>query len=213
MENRLVAIDPTEELATRATLPVNTAKELQVNSQASLEVAGDIVRILKDLQDEVNKVFEPLVKQAHLAHKAVKNAQNEHLAPLQEAEASLRVKMNTWLRTQEVERLAAIAARQKAEDNLKQQPAIRKPPGYTQMVLKALFVEPPKLPEVPAPAKAEGMHTVEDWKWKVVDVAAIPAEYWVLDEDLITKRVNHSKGETNIPGIEVWSEKRAVIKR
>lgn len=210
MENRLALVDPSEDLTARATLPVNTANELQVNTQLQLEFAGDIVRTLKDLQDEINRTFEPIVKQAHLAHKAAKKAQNDHLQPLQEAEAVLRSRMNMYLRKVELDRLAAIATRQKAEDNLKQQPAIVQRPLFSA---PAVVIAPPKLPEVPTPARAEGMHTAADWKWKVVDVSLIPAELWILDETLITQMVNRAKGETTIPGIEVWSESRAVIRR
>lgn len=226
MENRLILVDPADDLIQRATLPVNTALELQISSQRELEVAGDIVRTLKDLQDEINQTFEPIVKQAHLAHKAAKKAQNDHLAPLQEAEATLRVKMNSYMRKVELDRLVATAARQKAEDNLKQQPAAQRPMfaapsresmgaeiGIDAKKFDAIRIAPPKLPEVPVPTKVEGIHTVEDWKWKVVDVSAIPAEFWILDEMRIDNHVKFNKGGTQIPGIEVWSESRAVVRR
>ena len=208
MENRLIAIDPAEELASRSQLPVNTAKTLKVESQAELEQAGEIVRILKDLQDEINKVFKPIVEQAYKAHKTAKAAQNGHLAPLQEAEATLRTKINRYLREQEVERIAASLERAAAEENLKHQPAAKNP-----IITAGMTVPPPRLPEVPAPAKAEGMSTVLDWKWKVTDISLIPARFWKLDEKELDEVVSWGKGETQIPGIEVYSEARAVIRR
>ena len=229
MNNRIALIDPAEEIQAKALLPVNTAKALKVTSQAELEQAGEIVRILKDLQDEVNKVFLPIVKKAHEAHKAAKAAQNGYLQPLQEAEAALRTKINLFLREQEVKRIAASLERAAAEANLKQQPAVQRNLAKewfeegrriaiedNKAIARAFSADaiaPPRLPDVPAPPKAEGMATTQDWKWKIVDVSLIPAEFWILDDSKITDEVRHSKGETQIPGIEVYSEARAVIRR
>lgn len=221
--NRLALVDPAEEITSKSILPVNTASKLQVNSQAELEQAGEIVRILKDLQDEVNRVFEPIVKQAFQSHKIAKAAQNNHLRPLQEAEAALRVKINTYLRKVELDRLVAEAARQKAEENLKQQPAVKSREvlsseigvdlGVVDRKFSASAIAPPRLPEVPAPPKAEGMSSTQEWLWKVADISQIPAEFWILDENAISRQVRATKGETKIPGIEVYSEGRVVIRR
>lgn len=204
---RLTMADPAEEILSKSILPVNTASKIQVTSQSELEQAGEVVRILKDLQDEVNRVFEPIVKQAFQAHKTAKAAQNDHLRPLQDAEAVLRVKINTYLRKVELDRLAALAARQKAEENLKQQPAAQKP------MFSASTVPAPRLPEVPPPVKAEGMSSTQEWLWRAVDPGLIPAEYWILDENAISRKVRAEKWETEIPGIEVYSEARVVIRR
>ena len=206
--NRLALVDPAEEIQSKSILPVNTASKIQVSSQAELEQAGEIVRILKDLQDEVNRVFEPIVKQAFQAHKTAKAAQNDHLRPLQDAEAALRVKINGYLRKVELDRLAALAARQKAEENLKRQPA-----AQMSMFSATEDIIPPKLPEVPPPAKAEGISSTLEWLWKVVDISQIPAEFWILDENAISRKVREEKGETEIPGVEVYSEARVVIRR
>ena len=207
MNNRIALVNPAEEILAKAELPVNTANGLEVNSQAQLEQAGEIVRILKDLQDEVNKVFEPLVKQAFATHKAVKKAQNDHLQPLQEAEAVLRARINHFLRGEELKRILAEQNRQKAEENLRLQPAAEKP------TFSASAVPAPRLPEVPAPPKAAGMSTVQDWKWKLVDAALIPVEFWMLDEEKINTVVKAMQKDTQIPGIEVYPEARAVIRR
>ena len=212
VENLITLFDPAEEIQAKASLPVNTAKALQVTSQAELEQAGEIVRILKDLQDEVNKVFKPIVDQAYKAHKAAKAAQNQHLEPLQQAEAALRTKINLFLREQEAQRIAANLKRAAAEENLRQQPAAQ----HNLARLRAFSVDavaPPRLPEVPPPPKAEGMATTLEWLWKVVDTSLIPAEFWILDENAISRQVRAQKGETQIPGIEVYSEARAVIRR
>ena len=206
--NRIELVDLAGEITSKALLPIQTAQMLQVTSEAELEDAGRIVRILKDLQDEVNRVFEPIVAQAFKAHKAAKAAQNEHLKPLLEAEGSIRLKMNLFLSVQKAEREKAESERRKAEEHLRQQPAALEGKLFSPVPFTA-----PKLPEVPSPPKASGISELKDWKWKVVDVALIPAQYWMLDETLINAEVRTSKELTQIPGIEVFSEARAVVKR
>lgn len=209
MNNRIELINPTEEIQAKALLPIQTAQALQVTSEVELEAAGEIVRILKDLMDEVNRVFEPIVKTAYEAHKAAKTAQNEHLKPLLEAEGSIQLKMNLFLSVQKAEREKAKAERRKAEEHLKQQPALQD----VEKLFAVGAIHAPRLPEVPAPPKAAGIGETLDWKWKIVDIAEIPSIYWMLDEKLIDDHVRRHKDKTSIPGIEVFGKSRAVVKR
>jgi hypothetical protein len=206
-QNRIELVDIEGEIQSKALLPLQTAKTLQVTSEAELKTAAEMVRILKELQDEVDKVFGPIVEQAYKAHKAAKRAQNEHLKPLVDAEATIRQRINLFLSVKKAEREKAETERRRAEASLRQQPASQ------PERLAPATVAPPRLPEVPAAPKVVGVSEVLDWKWKVVDVAQIPAQYWVLDETLINAEVRTSKELTRIPGIEVFSESRAVVKR
>ena len=213
MNNRLTLVDiPVEEIESKALLPINTAKQLRITSDAELSQAGEIIRILKDLQDEVNRVFKPIVDQAFKAHKTAKAAQNEHLIPLEEAISIVRTKMNIYLREMEIERMTAAVERKAAEDNLRLQPAVEKSvenfPKFS-----ASPVLPPKLPEVPPAPKAEGISTILEWKWKLLDASLIPAEFWILDEKAIDIVVRSMKNATTIPGIEVFSESRVTVRR
>jgi hypothetical protein len=203
--------DPVMGLREKIELPINTANGLQVTSNPELEVARDIVRAIKDLEEEVNKVFEPIVKKAYAAHKAAKKAQNEHLEPLERAEASLKLKMSVYLRKVELERLTAekIKEAEIKEAEVARKEAIQEALQYAPEGAKVL---PPKLrPLMPVPIpspppKVEGVIPTKVWKWKVTDASLIPADYWVLDEVTINATVRAQKGETQIPGIEVYSE-------
>lgn len=50
----------------------------------------------------------------------------------------------------------------------------------------------------PVPA---GLIEREAWTWEIEDAAKIPRDYFVLDEQRISREIRASKGATNIPGI------------
>lgn len=56
------------------------------------------------------------------------------------------------------------------------------------------------------PPKVEGMSTRKVWKFRIKDAAAIPREYLAVDEVKIRKVVQALKGDTQIAGVEVYSE-------
>lgn len=211
-DNRIQLVEPIEDLTHRALLPINTATKMQVSCQEELEMAGELVRVLRDLQEEINKVFEPIVSQAFKAHKAAKKAQNDHLQPLVNAETSLRLKMSVWLREQEALHQQAVEKQQKEIQQIQQQQEKKKsfPQNFPQAKLSASSPAP-KLTEIPPKPRVEGIHTATEWKWKVLDVSLIPPEFWVLDEKAIDAVVKVQKGQTLIPGIEVFSQANVVV--
>lgn len=54
--------------------------------------------------------------------------------------------------------------------------------------------------------KVEGLSTRTVYKFRIKDPAAIPREYLAIDEGKIRKVVQALKGDTNIPGVEVYAE-------
>ena len=54
--------------------------------------------------------------------------------------------------------------------------------------------------------KVEGLSTRTTWKFRISDERAIPREYLAIDEQKIRKVVQALKGDTNIPGVEVYAE-------
>lgn len=57
------------------------------------------------------------------------------------------------------------------------------------------------------PPKVAGVSDRLNWKFEVTDPAALPREYTMPDEKKIGAIVRAMKGDTNIPGVRVWSEK------
>lgn len=58
------------------------------------------------------------------------------------------------------------------------------------------------------PPKVAGVATREVWKFAIENPALVPREYCVVDEAKIRKVVGALKGDTNIPGVRVYSERQ-----
>jgi hypothetical protein len=57
------------------------------------------------------------------------------------------------------------------------------------------------------PLTPEGLREQSSWSFRVVDLSLVPNEYWVLNEGLVAVTVRKFKGDTQIPGIEVFEVK------
>jgi hypothetical protein len=87
------------------------------------------------------------------------------------------------------------------------QAAIQK--GDDNAALDAL-VEAERLPaeiKVPDAPKPQGVSFRTVWKWKIVDFSKVRDDLKLPNEKVINALVTSSKGETQLAGIEVWSEK------
>lgn len=60
--------------------------------------------------------------------------------------------------------------------------------------------------------KAAGVSTRKTWKFRVDDVTKLPAQYLIADEKKIGKVVRALGGDTDIPGITVWSEDVVAVR-
>lgn len=62
------------------------------------------------------------------------------------------------------------------------------------------------------PPKADGITTRENWKFRITDASLVPREYLSVDEKKVGAAVKLSKGDTKIPGIEVYREDTVVVR-
>lgn len=72
----------------------------------------------------------------------------------------------------------------------------------------AAYVPEPIVPK--STPKLAGTTYRVNWKYRIIDKSLIPSKYWKLDETRIGVDVRADKERTNIPGIEVYSEKIPV---
>lgn len=98
---------------------------------------------------------------------------------------------------------AAEAAKLMARAAATEERAAAKAEEVTQQA--AMVVAPVIHREAP---KVSGISTREVWLFDVVDAAAVPREYLMVDESKIRKVVGALKGDTCIAGIRVYSDKR-----
>ncbi len=150
---------------------------LVVNSQARLDMAGELLQQVKGkvkkLEVERKKITKPLLD----AKKAVDNLFRPATDAAALVEEILKKAISGYIDGQRAAKVAALQA------------------GDHE---GALATTEPELPG------GVSMRTV--WKWKLVEANLVPREYWAIDARLVQEHVNTFKGQSHIPGIEVFPE-------
>lgn len=209
-----------EELEKRVlSLPVR-AVEIQVKDQATLTAANEFLLGVKALQKEIDAAFDPIIQSAHEAHKKALTQKKKFEDPLDQAERMVKPKIGAYLQEQDrIRREAEEAARragwerQRAEKEAldramkaEAEGKVKEAAKIIEEAAKAEVIVPP-LPIIPARQQTQGISTREVWRFEITDPKALPREYLTPDLVRIGKVVQACKGETNIPGIRVFSEK------
>lgn len=86
-----------------------------------------------------------------------------------------------------------------AEEEAKAKELAAKQAAETAAKVPVVKVEP-NIPKVP------GTRNTINWRYRILDVNAIPEEYWMLNEQKLKEEVRRDKERTNIPGIEAYPE-------
>lgn len=182
------------------------AKDRQITNQAELEDAAAVLKEIKGRQKRVKEIFNPIKDKTHKAWKEVCDQESGYLKPLQQAESFLKGKMGDYqmeqdrIRREEEKRLQE-EARKKEEARRKEQ---AEKTGDKSIMEKPIVVPQVK---VQAPEQPKGTSFVEKWNFKIIDPNKVPKEFWFIDEKAIAGIVRVKKGNTNIPGVEVYATK------
>lgn len=175
---------------------VNFAENIQVNDQAQYQnVANALLEVkakIKAIEAKRKEIVGPI-------NKAVKSINDLFRAPREQyeiVEAALKRAMTNFNnRVAEEQRKTLEAAAEKAQEGNAE--------GFNALMQTAQ--------EHTAPVAA-GTHTVTRWVFQVTDPSLVPREYLMVNEAKIRKVVNALKGDTNIPGVSVCSEKSIVAR-
>jgi hypothetical protein len=197
---------------------IDRARAMVIATEADRTVAGDVLREAKRRVAAVVASFDEQVKAAHAAHKAAVAHRAKFLEPLEELERVLRAKVTAYDGEQQRKRdEAARAARAAAEAaaELERQRLLREAdrrktePARERLIerAEAVIAAPVELP--PEPAKREGESYAVTYDVEIVDAAAVPREYLVIDAAALKKVGNATKGKLAIPGVR-WIERRTL---
>jgi len=188
------------------------ANALQVANREDYDVASALNKAAIDLKKKIKSFFAPMVQKAHEAHKAVKDTENLHLKPVEEAISMFKRKMTDWymeeqrkVREQE-EKVRQEAIRQAEEARLKEAEELEEKgeAEKAEEVLGAPIAEPVFKPkEVERP---QGVSYRDNWKFELVDESALPRPYLMPDMQKIAGVVRSMKGKTKIDGVRVFNE-------
>ncbi len=163
------------------------------------------LRDIKGAQDRVKNHFEPMRQKTYAAYQEVLDNTKTYSKPLQEAEKIYKKKIAIYSTEQErkrreEERLFQEEAR-KREEERRLQKAIET--GNEEILEAPIVVPELKIVE----SKPEGISFIEKWNYEIIDFSKLPDEYKTTNAVKLNQVVRALKGNTNIPGIRVFSEK------
>lgn len=192
---------------------LQVASSYRVTSADEYANAGEELKRIKAAAKRLDEIRKTMTKPLDTAKRAIMDFFREPEAKLQRAESGIKRAMLAYSEEQERirredQRKAEEAAR-KAREKLEAQAAKAAAAGKVERAAEleqraATVVAPVIQREAP---KVTGIATREVWKFEIVDRSALPREYLMPDEKKIAGVVRALKGDTNIPGVRVWSEK------
>ncbi len=194
----------------------------KIQDQATLERVNKAKLYIRELRNEVRKVFEPMKKKAYAAYKEILNQYKKVEAPIIEAEKYCDRLLAEWFAEQrrireeaERKRLEAIR-KQKEEEERKLREALEaenagKKEEAEKIINQVIEAKPPEV-KTPEKPKLKGVYSRIDYDFEIVDVTKIPREYMIPDETLIRKVIRASKGKVVIPGIKVIAKEIVVTR-
>lgn len=149
----------------------------EINSIDDMKVVTDKLSAINMLIKEVRKCFDPLVKKANDAHKALTKERCDRLSPLEEK----KVVINNMI----VEFNQREAKKQVAQAT------------ETDDMFDSIIASTPG--DIPTP---RGMYFKESWTAKVVDIEKVPREYLVPDMVKLNGVARTFKNDAKIDGVE-----------
>ena len=172
-------------------LKMEIAKMTEGADMLSVETRADYEALIKHentavaIKKQVEEYWNPPIAKANALHKELTGKRAEMLKPLEAFISACRKAGGAFLaleQKREQERLDAIRNQAAAS-----------------------MVDTSLIPSTAAKVSAgAGRSLVETWTYEVVDEAAVPAAYKVLDLAKIKKQVQLTKDKTNIPGIRPY---------
>lgn len=194
------------------------ARALRITDTRTYEAACEFLKGLKALRTEIAETFEPHIKRAHEAHKALLKEKADAEAPLAEAERIAKAALVVYdqaqerLRREEQQRLQAELRR--AEEDRRLADAIAAEEAGDRDEAEAMIHEPVFVPTVavaPSTPKVSGISYRETWSANVTDlsklvkfVASNPQFAGLLSANLpaLNAQARSLKAQMQIPGVE-----------
>ncbi len=203
------------------------AIELEVTNQATLNVAGNYLRGIKALREEIARTCDPVIKKAYEAHKAAVAQKKNFEAELIEAEKLIKDKVGTFTaeeqrKAREQEALEAAAARETQE---KTEAEARELEAAGEHELAEAVLETAETEAAPAavaaPPTAAGVITRDNWSAEVTDFRAlvdavakgdVPLAVLKIDQKVLNQQARSLKRELHWPGVRVKNAKVTSVR-
>ena len=207
---------PKEEIVgTKALTVVGQAESIIIKDKESYINAGELWKTIKEMINEVEETFDPIIDAAHKSHKKAIEQKNKYYSPLLLVYKKIKRLMSVWDEEQERIRLAEQKrleeeARKIEEEQRLLEAVEAEQNGDTEMA-EALLQEPVSAPPVvlpkTTPKMSGGPIFRSIWKFRIVNESAIPRQYLIPDEKAIGAVVRSSQGRIRIAGVEPYEER------
>ena len=171
----------TQEVETKALSIVDQAKAVVVVDAESYTAAGLMWKTIKDMMKEIEDTFNPIIEQAHKAHKKALEQKAKYYSPLDQASRNVKKLMSDY--DEEQRRIAEAEARRlqeiarKAEEERRLQEAILAEEAGEKEEAAAILEEPVYVPPVQvqkATPKLQGGPVYREvWSARVTDIRAL----------------------------------------
>lgn len=176
------------------------------------ERGAEILKAIKGALNGADAQRKKITQPLDVAKKQVMDLFRPFTDSLATAERTLKLRLVTWKNEQdriarEEQRKADEKARRERE-KLEAQARKAEEAGRAERaeVLRDRAVSTVAAMPVTEAPKVGGISTRSVWRFRVVDAAKVPDKYKLIDEKKIGGVVRALKGDTEIPGIEVWEE-------
>ena len=208
------------ELRPKVELVLTQAETIIVSDQETFSRAGEFLKGVRLLANEVASTFDPIIDQANKTHKEALAQKKRFMEPLEQAETIVKRAVSVYFAAEEKKRLEVEAeAKKKLAEAAKiedagialAEEAIAKgdQEGAMKVIETAAAVSQEIIAQVALPPKKpqyNGISGRKEWKFQVMDKAKLPMEYLVPDMAAIGKTVRALGDKARIPGIRVWQE-------
>lgn len=218
-----------ERVTQRALSMPEQARAVRITDPASYERACDFLKGVKALREEISETFDPHIKRAYEAHRALCAEKKDAEAPLAEAERIVKNGLVAYdqaqerIRREEQRRLEDQARREEEDRRLAEAETLAAC-GAPEMA-DALLSEPIDTPVVavaPTTPKVTGISYRENWSARITDlhalvkfVAANPSHIGLLkaNEPALNAQARSLKGQMRIPGVQAFATRDVAAGR
>lgn len=175
--------------------------EITVVDQVTYAAANDLIARLQGVRKEVVARFADPKKKAAEAHKAVCELEKSFLAPVDEKIRLLKTSTTNWYAAEQ-RRIAAEEERKRKEaEELAALSAEAESSGDIATAAEAVAAAAIAQATVTVMPKVAGTSMREVWKAVVVDVSQLPREYMIVNQSMLDKMAQATKGAVPIPGV------------
>jgi len=206
-------------IAEDVTKTVEQYKDWQIETAEDYMAAGALLKAIKEKLAKVDAHHKPMVDQAHQLHKSAIAARDALTKPLKAIGSHVRAECGRWDTAQrEIARKAQAEAdriaRKKADDEQLAEAERLEAEGHAAAAEAVLEVPvaAPVAPVVPPAPKPAGISYRENWKAELVDFAAVPRDYLMVNWPEVNRVAKISKGEVEIPGFRIYSERTTAVR-